>query len=191
MTLLANCVILGFVLLAWLGVEHPFKGLLLANRVAQLHHFDLLEGESDCFFHPIVTLKLHSMVKALLRSLQLPDLYVGNTFPVEGFHVGGVVLEGLGGILDRVVVLLHLDVAEGEVDAHEDLNFFDQLDSFFGGLHDGVLRHFEHHLEGEKRLVVVLDCTLVVSLRDAQIAVEALNVGHFQLLLARVHRIVD
>jgi hypothetical protein len=88
------------------------------------------------------------------------------------------------------MILLHLIVAERQVGAASHLDIFDKGDSLLLRRDHWILIHLEEHLHPQQCFVVMGDRMLIILLLHAQVPVEALDVGDFELLLIGRHRIV-
>ena len=138
----------------------------------------------------MVALELNDLTKVLLSFLKLTDPCVCNTDAVESFDILVVFFERLGTVFDCIVVVLKLIVAVSKINAHNHLDLFNELDSLLLCRNDRILVHLEQHLEGNERLVVVLDSLLILLLLHAKIAVKSLDVRHEELVLRCAHRVV-
>jgi len=164
-------------------LEHPLQEFLLIVFIALLDLLHILEGLVGRFFHFFVALKLSDSVEIFFSFLKLANARVCYTEAVESLHVIRVFLEGLRAILYRMVVVLQIQVAVGEIDAHDNLDVFNELDGLLMRRHDRVFIHLKQHLEGEQRLVIMGDRLLIVLVLNAQVPIVALDVGHSKLLI--------
>ena len=133
---------------------------------------------------------LNNFGKGLSGFDKLANARVGDTLAEQSLLVLGVLLKGLAGVFDRMVVLLNLHITVRQVSATGHLYLLDEFDSLLLVCNHRILLHLEEHLHPQKSLVVVGDRLLVILFLHAEIAIESLDIGHLELLLVCLHRVV-
>lgn len=127
----------------------------------------LIKSEADRVSHPLVSLKVKTLVKRLSCLRYLSDTRVCDAQSIQGLRVSGVFLEGLARILDRKVELGELEMAVGKVHKHHGLNLTDELHSLLTSCHCRLFLILEKVLKVTQCLIVVCYSGLVVSFLHA------------------------